>query len=47
MLDSAILETRSNVTQNRFNMRLQTELADLYLEKRQTLQEILTDGQRN
>lgn len=46
MLDSAIQETRSNVAQNRFNVRLQRELADLYRDKQQTLQEILTDGQR-
>jgi hypothetical protein len=45
MLDSAIQETRSNVAQNRFNVRLQRELADLYLDKQQTLQEILTSGQ--
>ena len=46
MLDSAIQDTRSNVTQNRFNVRLQRELADLYRDKQQTLQEILTSGQR-
>lgn len=47
ILDSAILETRSNIAQNRFNVRLQTELADLYREKRQTLQEVLTRDQSN
>jgi len=47
MLDSAILETRSNIAQNRFNVRLQTDLADLYREKRQTLQEVLTRDQSN
>jgi hypothetical protein len=47
VLDSAILETRSNVAGNRFNLHLQTELADLYREKRQTLQEILTRAQQN
>jgi hypothetical protein len=46
MLDSAIQETRSNVVQNRFNIRLQRELADLYRDKQQTLQEILANGQR-
>jgi hypothetical protein len=46
ILDSAIQETRSNVAQNRFNVRLQRELADLYRDKQQTLQEILTNGQR-
>src|ERR1700685_1309383 len=30
MLDSAIAETRANLDQNRFNVRLQTELANLY-----------------
>jgi hypothetical protein len=47
MLDSAIQETQWNVSQNQFNMRLQTELADLYREKRQTLEEILSHGQQN
>jgi hypothetical protein len=47
MLDSAILETRSNIAQNRFNVRLQTDLADLYREKRHTLQEVLTRDQSN
>ncbi|HZS54865.1 MAG TPA: hypothetical protein VFA65_10710 [Bryobacteraceae bacterium] len=46
MLDSAIQETRSNVAQNRFNIHLQRELADLYRDKQQTLEEILTSGQR-
>jgi hypothetical protein len=46
MLDSAIQETRSNVAQNRFNVRLQRELADLYRDKQQTLQEVVTSGQR-
>jgi hypothetical protein len=47
MLDSAILDTRSNVAQNRFNVGLQTELAGLYRDKQHTLQEVLTRGQRN
>jgi len=47
ILDSAILETRSNIAQNRFNACLQTELAGLYREKRHTLQEVLTDDKRN
>jgi hypothetical protein len=46
MVDSAIVETRSNVAQNRFNVRLQTELADLYRDKQQILREVLTGGQR-
>lgn len=47
MLDSAIAETRSHIAENQFNVQLQTELAGLYREKRQTLQEILSSGQRN
>jgi len=47
MLDSAILETRSSIAQNEFNAHMQSDLADLYREKRQTLQEVLTDAQRN
>ena len=46
-LDSAISETRSNLDQNRFNVHLQTELADLYREKQQTLKELLTRDQKN
>ncbi len=47
MLDSAISETRTNLEHNRFNMRLQTELANLYREKQQTLRELLTRDQKN
>ncbi len=47
MLDSAISDTRSNLEHNRFNVRLQTDLADLYLEKQQTLKELLTGVQKN
>ncbi|MGA8027840.1 MAG: hypothetical protein WB992_11900, partial [Bryobacteraceae bacterium] len=47
MLDSAISETRANLDQNRFNVRLQTELADLYREKQQTLKELLTRDEKN
>jgi hypothetical protein len=47
MLDSAILETQTNVSQNQFNLRLQMELASLYKQKRQTLQDVLTNGQQN
>jgi len=47
LLDSAISDTRSNLDHNRFNVRLQTELADLYREKQQTLQELLTRDQKN
>jgi hypothetical protein len=47
MLDSAIEDTRNNVASNRFNVRLQTTLAELYKEKQQTLKELLTSDQRN
>ncbi|MBV8810688.1 MAG: hypothetical protein JO033_18630 [Acidobacteriaceae bacterium] len=47
MLDAAISDTRSNLEHNRFNIRLQTDLADLYREKQQTLKELLTGGQKN
>jgi|SRR5579875_662634 len=47
MIDSAIAETRANLDQNRFNMRLQTELANLYREKQETLKELLTRDQKN
>jgi hypothetical protein len=47
MLDSAIADTRNNVASNRFNVHLQTTLADLYREKQQTLQELLVRDQKN
>jgi hypothetical protein len=47
LLDSAIAETRANVAQNRFNIRLQTVLAGLYRQKQQTLQEVLTHEAKN
>lgn len=47
MLDSAITETRANLDQNRFNVRLQSELANLYREKQETLKELLTRDQKN
>ncbi len=47
MLDSAIADTRSNVALNRFNVRLQTTLADLYREKQQTLKELLARDRNN
>ncbi|HEY3938831.1 MAG TPA: hypothetical protein VGL97_15465 [Bryobacteraceae bacterium] len=47
LLDSAIADTRANVASNRFNVRLQTTLADLYREKQHTLQELLTRDQKN
>ena len=47
MLDSAIAETRANLDQNRFNVQLQTELANLYRQKQETLKELLTRDQKN
>ena len=47
MLDSAIADTRGNLNHNRFNLRLQMDLADLYREKQQTLKELLTSDQKN
>jgi hypothetical protein len=47
MLDSAISETRTNLEHNRFNVRLQMELAELYREKQQTLRELLTRDHKN
>jgi hypothetical protein len=47
LLDSAIADMRSSVTQNRFNTRLQMELAALYKQKQETLQEIVRREQKN
>ncbi len=47
LLDSAIADTRANVASNRFNVQLQTTLADLYREKQQTLQELLARDRKN
>ena len=46
MLDSEISEVRSTVEHNRFNARLQSELAVLYREKQETLKEILQRAQQ-
>ncbi len=46
VLDSEITEVRSTVDHNRFNARLQTELADLYREKQDTLKEIVQSAQK-
>ena len=46
VLDSEISEVRSTVEHNRFNSRLQTELAVLYREKQETLKEILQSAQQ-
>lgn len=47
MLDTAISDTRSSLDHNRFNVRLQMDLAGLYREKQQTLEELLTRDQKN
>ena len=47
LLDSAIADMRSSVSQNRFNTRLQMELAALYKQKQETLQEIVRREQKN
>lgn len=46
VLDSEISEVRSTVEHNRFNARLQSELAVLYREKQETLKEILQRAQQ-
>lgn len=46
VLDSEISEVRATVDHNRFNARLQTELAVLYREKQDTLKEILERAQK-
>ncbi|HUO31222.1 MAG TPA: hypothetical protein VMU80_18505 [Bryobacteraceae bacterium] len=47
VLDSEITNVRATVSQNRFNARLQTELAVLYRQKQDTLKEILERAQKN
>jgi hypothetical protein len=47
LLDSAIADMRSSISQNRFNTRLQMELAALYKQKQETLQEIVRREQKN
>jgi hypothetical protein len=47
LLDSAISDTRASLDHNRFNVRLQMDLAGLYREKQQTLEELLTRDQKN
>jgi hypothetical protein len=47
LIDSAIADTRSNIASNRFNVRLQNTLADLYRQKQQTLQELLSRDRKN
>ncbi len=47
LLDSAIAETRASVVSNRFNIRLQTALADLYRQKQETLRDVLSHDAKN
>jgi len=47
LLDSAIAETRASVASNRFNIRLQTALADLYRQKQETLRDLLSHDAKN
>lgn len=47
LLDSAIADMKSSVGQNRFNTHLQLELAALYKQKQETLQEIVRREQKN
>jgi uncharacterized protein involved in exopolysaccharide biosynthesis len=44
VLDAAIADIRDNLERNRLNARLNAELASLYHEKQQTLQEVLRYG---
>ena len=47
LLDSEIVELRASIAHNRFNTRLQTELAMLYREKQDTLKEIVHRERKN
>ena len=47
LLDSAIAETRASAASNRFNIRLQTALADLYRQKQETLRDVLSHDAKN
>jgi hypothetical protein len=47
LIDSAIVELKAHVEQNRYNTNLRTELASLYQEKQKTLQEWLRNANRN
>jgi hypothetical protein len=44
LLDSAILDLKANIEQNRFNTHLREELLAVYREKQRTLQGILQEG---
>jgi hypothetical protein len=47
LLDSAIGDVRANLQQNRFNTSLQMQLAALYREKQQTLEDVVKHDQKN
>ena len=47
LLDSAISDLKATIGTNRFNSSLQAELASLYKQKQDTLQEILRHEQKN
>ena len=47
LIDSAIADTRATLEHNKFNVRLQADLAGLYREKQLTLQEMVTRDQKN
>jgi hypothetical protein len=47
LLDSAIADLKANIANNRYNVYLQNQLASVYREKQQTLQEWLKNAKRN
>ena len=47
LLDSAIADLKASMANNRFNVYLQTQLASLYREKQQTLEDWLKNAQIN
>ncbi len=47
VLDSAIADLKANIEANRYNVYLQNQLASLYREKQNTLQEWLQNAKRN
>jgi hypothetical protein len=47
LLDSGIAELKATVENNRYNTYLQIELASLYRQKQQTLQEWLQNANHN
>ncbi len=47
VLDSAIADIKANIAANRYNVYLQNQLASLYREKQNTLQEWMQNAKRN